>query len=31
MQMLMDIVWGGMENVHSETIIWHFIIIFGFV
>jgi len=28
--MLVAIVWGGMENVHSETIVWHFITIFGF-
>ena len=30
MQMLVAIVWGGMENVHSETIVWHFIRVFGF-
>ena len=31
MQMLVAVVWGGMENVvHSETVIWHFITICGF-
>jgi len=31
MQMLVAIVWGGMENVHSETVVCHFITVFEFL
>jgi len=30
MQMFVAVVWEGMENVHSETIVRHFITVFGF-